>query len=74
MNCLFTGIDNEIHSTRFLRNENPPEMHPLEHLHDSKPAAATIERQNRQPSIKPRWENDDRIPIPIRRRKPDRRA
>jgi hypothetical protein len=64
MNCLFTRIDNELHSTRFLRNENPPETHPLEHLHDSTPTEATIGRQDRQPSIKPRWENGDRFQIP----------
>jgi len=68
MNSLVAKIDNELHSTRFLRNEYPPETHPLEYLRDSTKRRQKTGGQNRK-GIQPRWRKGPRFDVPIQRRK-----
>jgi len=80
MNSLVAKIDNELHSTRFLRNENPPETHPLLFLPGSPRRSARRARASNDPdapgrmrrsSITPRWSEPRTFDVIIRNEKED---
>jgi len=66
MASLAVGIDRCLHSTRFLRNENPPETRPLNYLRNGWPGRPNTRARRTTARLQPAREEGSEFEVKVR--------